>query len=304
MRHAGRLTRTSNAFEMVAGSRIDTVRLEAISNRRFWLTVAIAAGISVALSVATTLLLHPPRTATGSGAAVADPGRSARRALTRLDDLEARLAELEAPLSSRDTGADGVRPAERRVVGDDGQELTVHSLARRLAALERGSASRGQTTAATQGGNPELTPAERARIELLIKESERVITDPTASVADKLAAHERLRFLPATFDGYTDEMARELIRIGLAETDARVRANVWRIFHGSSTAKLQKHLLQPLMRAAATDPDADVRAEACETLGNFKRDPSVLAALRWSARHDQDKFVRFKARRSLGLGPE
>ncbi len=115
------------------------------------------------------------------------------------------------------------------------------------------------------------------------------------TVGDKVRAHERLRRVP---DAYTPEMTKELIRIGLGDPSAKVRADVWRIFDGDSASKLLA-IVPPLVQIVRNDVSGRVRSEACETLGNFANNAAALNALRFAARHDQDARVRIQATRSL-----
>lgn len=271
---------------------------ESPGHNRLWVTVVIC----VAFSTAVTLVVNLTRESSPAGRPP-DSGAEPFDA-RRIAELEARVAALERGTMLASTSAEtgDQIPGERRRLGGSGEGLSAASLDARIAVLEQ--AVGGQTPSAVVSNADPLTPEEKARLELIIREAERVITDPGASAADKVAAHERLRYVPEALDAYSEAMTDELVRIGQSDSSAAVRADVWRLFHGPSTGVLRSRILQPLMRAASVDTDANVRAEAYETLGNYLEDPSVLAALQWAAKNDPDKLVRFKARRSLGLGPE
>ena len=97
-------------------------------------------------------------------------------------------------------------------------------------------------------------------------------------------------------DAYTDEMVHELIRIGESESEASLRADVWRNFDGATNIP---DLIKPLLHAVNYDGSDRVRAEAAETLGNYVNDPVVLETLRRIAENDPSVEVRRKALREL-----
>jgi outer membrane murein-binding lipoprotein Lpp len=250
-----------------------------------------AGGIGVALPLA---LLLPGQGGAPSLSPAVVPARDPRvdALAASVQELQRRVAALEAQLAAPRAA---VPPAP-----DDGPAREqVAALERRLAALERPRAARPampqDVAAAAHGGvaQPPETKEDAARREA----AQRTILDPKASVKDKLAAHEQLRRVP---DAYTPAMVQELLRIAAATDDGQERADVWRCFDGSS--KLPA-LVQPLLRALASDPADIAREEAAETLGNYLDDPVVESALQWSAARDGAERVRAKAQRTLQSGP-
>jgi HEAT repeat protein len=85
--------------------------------------------------------------------------------------------------------------------------------------------------------------------------------------------------------------------IALVQTsqNAETRAEVWRQMNGAKEAALVPQLLASLQ----TDPDARVRKEAAEALGDYVDQPEVQAALRVASTSDADQTVRRQAEQSL-----
>ena len=139
--------------------------------------------ISVALSVVGTLLLvlwpfpMQPPTAGESG-------------LPRLKELGARITALEDQARARRANPDGagVTAPQRHSIGHDGEAVSLESLETRLAALEHRVRPRTDL-----GGNPtqptRSDASEKTDRALAVTRAKNTITDPAASVADKLRAH-------------------------------------------------------------------------------------------------------------------
>jgi len=205
----------------------------------------------------------------------------------RVTALEAQLA---APRAAVPTAPADTQPAREQFA----------ALERRLAVLE---SPRADARAAVLR---DVASAERVRVarppetkeEAAQREAaQRKVLDPSATVQDKLAAHEQLRRVP---DAYTPAMVQELLRIAATSGEGQVRADVWRFFDGESKVPA---LVRPLLRALGNDTEDIVREEAAETLGNYLDDPVVAGALRWSADRDGAERVRNKAQRTLQSGP-
>ncbi len=226
----------------------------------------------------------------------------------RVDQLEQRLAQIERRLVEPErllaTGRDGAEEhvGERGHVGHVAAAADrvpvatapadvierVLALERRLARLEQGIGP--LEPAPPADGDAAATAAAAAPS---LADDQRTIVDPAATVAQKVAAHRRLRHVA---DAYTPAMVDELVRIATCDADAEVRAQTWCFFDGASAPPA---LLAPLLQAIGRDPSPRPREEAAETLGNYGDAPGAVAALEAAAAHDPDSRVRHKARRTL-----
>lgn len=244
--------------------------------------------VSVVLSVGVSRLLpRDARPAPASGEAPA--------ALLAIEALEARISRLEE--GERGRAAALVSPElpetptpERVPVTNGGTETA--DLLEKLAVLERRLAL-VEYDEESPSLDVEPAQAEREHADLVLA-AQWTLADPAAGVAEKLAAHEALRRVA---DAYTPAMVADLVHIGTNEPDARMRADVWRFFDGSTHLP---DLVPHLLAALEFDVDALVRDEASETLGNYADAPAVLEALRFAAEHDESQRVRTKAQRTLG----
>ena len=246
---------------------------------------------ALALLVALAALVHS-LLAGGSereAAAVAPPSPSSEL-VARVEALERSLAELAArpaPLAARPAAPTEREPVVEAVGADELAELRV-----RVAALER--------SGSTDPGSVErrVREEERAlREQQDVEASLGIALDPTASEEDRLLALGRLRHseLADGSDARTPEVVDAMILLAETTADPAVRADVFRQLHRSGDPALKG----PLLVALASDPSAEVRSEAAETLGDYLDDPAVVAALETAKAYDVDEDVREQADESL-----
>lgn len=255
------------------------------------LAVALAAGaIGGALgAVATTTFLRPEASSSPSHVVDASGRATVPREneLTdRLDAIEARLDTLElAPPSSAGVPAARVEGAPRVDASRlELMEATVEKLA--AAEAKREEEIERQRIRREEREEERQKHAEVARAAIL---------DPTSSLELKMAAWGELRSVKP----WGDEVVAEMIRIGETAEDEDVRADVWRQADGRDENTL---LVPPMLRALQSDPSAQVRSEAAETLQNYLGEPGVEAALRHAAANDVSEDVREQAAESLTEG--
>lgn len=212
-----------------------------------------------------------------------------RSEASRLEQLERRLRALESAAEA--DGAVAVRARDGATeVRDTDQEARLRAIESRLERVERRAApSRASVGEAvsTEDGKPGRNPRLDAA------DAKRILASRSATIDEKVRAHERLRRVP---DAYTPQMIQDLIRV--AQTDPRpaVRAHVWTCFDGATRSQM---LVEPLLHSMRFDADDKVRAEAAETLGNYRENPAVMQALELVVKHDKSGHVREKAGRSV-----
>ncbi len=233
--------------------------------------------------------------------------------VSRLEELEVRLASLEQRLAESEL----VRGEQLRASQEDHDAPDIIALTERLARIEQSLAAAPpeEASSATSDLPVELSAREqeelerelhreqaerqhrqaerKAEEETMKKLAEGVITDPTARSLAKVESQGTIRQVP---DAYTDEMIEELIRIAESDSEASIRADVWRYFDGATNIPA---LIDPLLHAMDYDSSDRVRAEAVETLVNYISDPAVLEIFRHIAENDPSVDVRRKALREL-----
>lgn len=259
------------------------------------LLAALAAAVGAVAATFATRAFPPPANT---------PVSEVAAELQRLGD---RLSALER--SAAVAAHDGTRPlpVTGHVGGDDASARSVASeaalaeLQRRLGAIEQrlatlpdpatttagNAASAGQNAGATTPAavSPEVANAELRR---------QLLT--AASEADKLKAWRTMRGQAGSWD---DATVAEMVRVGLSARDSTVRADVWRQADGRDR---HAALVPALLQAMASDPDAEVREEAAETIANYFDHPGVAAALAQTASSDAEPRVRRQAQDSIAEG--
>lgn len=250
--------------------------------------------VSVGLSVGICLAVMPG----------ADPASMTNPAFNpqSLEQLEQRIAALEqrAPIRTANPAPDA-RP-ERKPIDRTKSELDLRSLEKRIAKLEISTATLPAELPNFNDFNSIVSPfynpedkLEVAKASHRIAAARQVILDRTATVEEKINAHNSLRRVA---NAYNPQMAHEMIQIGLHNEQDTIRARVWTTFDGDS-AKHLPVLVPHLIDAVNNDRSAHVRKEAAETLGNFPNDASAIAALERIAKNDPDESVRNRAQRTL-----
>lgn len=119
----------------------------------------------------------------------------------------------------------------------------------------------------------------------------RQIFDDDVSVKRKLVA---LRVLK-TCDKRSDEVARKMIETYYQTSDFNMQAEIFNQLDGMDTPEL----VQALLEASSTSPNARVRKEAVDALSGFLPDPDLLDWLKQVSSSDPDKDVRREAERLL-----
>ena len=220
------------------------------------------------------------------------------------DLLAARLSELERRLEARATGAP-VEPLVSPRVELSGRA----DLEARLAQLEGAVAEllerratedpSGATMAGAMGlAFPPITESPEDPDSLAVKRDlNKVLMNPFASEAEKVAAHKSLRRVK---DAYEPGAVQELLIMAQVSTDPDVRADVWTHFDGTTDVP---EIVPDLVRAIQGETNDAVRIEAVETLGNYLEDPQNLTLLREIAKDDPVKAVRVRAIRTLKENP-
>lgn len=260
---------------------------------RFVPLLVIAFALAVGLAIAFTSKLVARVEASSPDPGDAIPVLTA--VIERLDRIEQRLAQIE---QQEITAAAPAAPANgtRAPLPDD----ALVDLARRIERLER-SAPRRDGGAHEDPALPALGQAEPAQRALTaanpaerIETHRQTILDATKTEQEKVEALRALRGLGR--EAWSEAVVQEMARIGLASTDASIRADVWRQLH---SADQHRSMVPSLLLALANDPDAKVREEAAETLGSFDDDPIVMPALQSAAANDASERVRRQAANSL-----
>jgi len=121
--------------------------------------------------------------------------------------------------------------------------------------------------------------------------------DPGIAERDRLDALRRLRG-KRNADGTDARLAavQGMVELARYSENASTRADVWRQLSGVTDPGMR----QALLDALRDDPSPEVREEAAETLADFLPDAAVQAALQWAADNDPDADVRAQAFESLG----
>lgn len=194
---------------------------------------------------------------------------------------------------------EGREPADLRVDPEVDERIT--RLERALEEARRGGAAEG--TGAVDGerifarlderSDRERSPRSAPNLDELTASA----LDPTGTEEQRIQALRRLRGqrLADGSDARSPAVVAEMIAIGEGSADARLRADAWRQLSGVGDPQL----VTPLLASLAHDPDARVREEAAETLGDFLPDANVQAALQYAMQNDSDDRVRRQAAESL-----
>lgn len=251
------------------------------------LVIALVAGGTAGAFAAVFLAPPPVGAEEPSGQAVVSLSSNAvpSDVAARMEAIEDRLAELEmVPVLVRQPVSPDPVATRASVVA------RLAKMEESVAALKAAAKSRvlpsGHLTAARQ----DREPTDRS----LRHESARFsVLDPTLGDDAKLIAWRELR----SAEIWGDDVVLEMIRIGQSSQDPSIRADVWRQAHGRDRNEL---LVLPMMDAMRNDLNSRVRAEATETLADYKDRTDVLAALQFSAANDPDERVRREALESLG----
>lgn len=246
---------------------------------------------------AAALVVSLTRENTGEFAAAAPIGRGDHSDSQRLTDLENELSALRQRIERDAALVPAWTAAERAPAAADEASTAevLEAMETRLAAVENSVSS------STTDALPELDALQRALRgplpEADLGELKIIASDGSLTDEERLRALRSLRFQVDEngADARDSTVVVSMIDVYHGSTDVVTRADVLRQLDGVTDPAL----LPVLLDALANDPEADVREEAAETLGEYMPDPGVESALRHAAANDADAGVRKEANGSL-----
>jgi HEAT repeat protein len=139
----------------------------------------------------------------------------------------------------------------------------------------------------------QLTTRTTVDLSTRIADARAVVLNAALSDGERVDA---LRRLPLHSPGaYDDAIVAAAVEIATTSGSANRRAYVWRVMHGVG----HQYLVEPLLQSLAYDANDHVRREAAMTLGDFRDEPRVRAALTQVQARDASEAVREAARLAL-----
>lgn len=155
----------------------------------------------------------------------------------------------------------------------------------------------GRTPIATASMPPD-DPDRLAGEDATVASLRRIALDPARSTRDRVVATAQLWRIDldtGMTGSRTPEIVDGLLALLPAEPDAELRRQI--CFNVLGAAGVQHK--NPILSALQLDPNAEVRAQAADTLQNLQSEPDVRAALEWSSQHDAEAIVRETAAEML-----
>jgi hypothetical protein len=258
-----------------------------------WLVV-----LAIIVTVTVVLIDGDPRQTPRPATVISATDPVVRQLAVRLDQLERQIALLRLPatVEPRTEPLSVAEPWSEVPMSGSGAR-TLSGLEARLAQLEEFEGKR-QRVLAEQAMERARQVERRRTLQLGMRDAAHaLILDPERTDAEKAQAWNGLSELDV--DAWTDEVVLEMARIGEQSEDDRAREVAW---IGADSEQRSDLIVDPLIRALASDPQEDVREEAADALGHYLHVPGVGQALRYASLHDASSQVRQEALASLESG--